>query len=57
MLAERDLAHAAATAFAADLQATLQRKDTELAAVHRVLEQVRQSALGRMLLRAISKKG
>lgn len=56
-LAERDLAHATAAAFATDLQATLQRKDAELAAMHRVLEQVRQSALGRMLLRAISKKG
>ena len=55
-LAERDAAHAAATAYATDLQTAVQRKDAELEAMHRVLEQVRQSALGRMLLRAISKK-
>jgi len=56
-LAKRDDVHTSAEAYAADLQATVQRKDAELAAMHRVLEQVRQSALGRMLLRAISKKG
>ena len=55
-LAERDAAHAAATAFATDLQATVQRKDAELVAMHQVLEQVRERVLGRMLLRTISKK-
>ena len=55
-LAERSESHATAAEYAIDLQATLQRKDIELAAMHQVLEQVRQKALGRMLLRAISKK-
>ncbi len=56
VLGERDAAHATATAYAADLQGTVHRKDAELAAMHQVLEQVRQRALGRMLLRTISKK-
>jgi hypothetical protein len=55
-LAKRDDVHTSAEAYAMDLQATVQRKDAELVAMHRVLEQVRQSAVGRMLLRAISKK-
>ncbi len=56
-LAERNEGLATATEYAVDLQAALQRKDAELSAVHRVLEQVRQRALGRMLLRSIAKKG
>ena len=62
-LVEHNERLATAAEYAIDLQAAVQRKDAELqrqeaalAGAHRVLEQVRQRALGRMLLRSISKK-
>ncbi len=55
-LVERNEGLARAAEYAKDLHAALQRKDAELASAHRVLELVRQTTLGRMLLRTISKK-
>jgi len=56
VLDERDRAQAAAAEFAIDLSSTLQRKDAELAEVHRLLEHLQQRVLGRALLRAAAKK-
>ncbi len=54
-LADRD-GDTSAVAYAKDLEATLRRKDAELAVMQRVLERLGQSTVGRMLLRGISKK-